>query len=199
MVIVSGTASAQDPDRPPPEPPSEVIYCVRPSLRNVTTELIAPASFAVELDESLGKARITISELPTNATCYAVYKTPSGGSNPIAFAWDPVAIAAPGEFVDEDGFSAGPGEYCYELVLGSPAGRSEPEVRCVTVPLTLAPPEPTPIVVVGPPTRLGPPATGSGLVDSRDDLAHEGLLITLLAVATVIAVAATSLRAARRP
>ena len=178
MPMVPGAALAQGPNQPA-DPPPQAIYCARPALEDVTDELTVPPSFAVELDEELGKARITISELPANATCYAIDKTPSGGSNPIAFAWDPVAVAAPGEFLDDGEFSPGPGEYCYELVLGNPAGRSAPEVRCITVPLSVSGPAPTPPIPAATPATpsLGPPAAGSGLVDSHDGLGAPELVL----------------------
>ena len=156
----ANVALAQTPGSTPPSPPAEVINCARPGADRIIPDLVAPEGFAVTLDEGSGKARLSVPDFPADATCYLIYRGPVALIQ-IASEWDASGIPSPGEIVDEAGFDSA-GRYCYTLIIGSPAGRSEAVERCVDVPTSVAPlPTPTPTMGATPP----PPGTNFGEPD----------------------------------
>lgn len=200
-VVPSSPANGQEPtpDEQPPLPPAEVLHCVRPFAESIIPDLVAPDSFSVVLDLETGKARLFIPELPSATTCYVVFKNPSD-SNPVVLEWHASGIVGPKEATDTAGFRSS-GEYCYQLIVGNPTGRSNAVERCIDVPTSVAPtPTPvlTPSVVPTSPGLPGPvpsttntpapPDTGNGgeaVGDVGDERFHVGVLIVVALVAAI--------------
>lgn len=135
------------------EPPEEAIFCARG-----TDSDISPLVGTPELEAILVGGNVSLeAEVPDGATCFRISRRPSD-RNPLVFEWDATGVSGWHSFVDEAVPSSG--DYCYELVVGSPAGRSAGVERCVTVPDSVAPtPTATPTL---PATPVGPSSPGPG-------------------------------------
>ena len=152
-------ASPTIPNRPD-RPPAEAINCARPTAQN-RPELDAVGALQVRIDESSRQIVLSLSRIPNSATCYAVYREPSG-TNPVLFAYAKSPIALPPSASDPVGINSA-GRYCYSLIFGGTVGNGAPFEACIDVPPTFAP-IPTPIAVVKPPPPPGveAPNTGTG-------------------------------------
>ncbi len=170
-LICAATAVAQE---PPPDstpsrpdgPPPEAINCVRPDTSKPQSQLNPEGSLTLALDASTHNIVVSILRVPPEATCYAVYRQPSG-SNPVLFQYGAAPVAAPTDQPDPLKPSVA-GMYCYTLIFGSPNGSSAPYERCIDLPSSLAPTAtPVPDFLRPPAPVTGPPATGNSAPPDR--------------------------------
>lgn len=144
----------------PDGPPPEAINCVRPDTTKHQDQLSPDGSLEVQIESATGNILVSIVRVPAEATCYAVYRQPSG-SNPVLFQYGPAPLDVPRSQPDPLK-PAVAGNYCYTLIFGSPRGSSAPYERCVDLPASIAPtPTPVPEFVRPPAPVTGPPATGN--------------------------------------
>ena len=198
FTVLPNEVAAQD-------PPSEVIFCARGSDSDISPLVGMP-----ELEATLVGDKVTLeADVPSGATCVRISRMPSD-RNPLVLEWNATGLGGPHSFVDHEFASSG--TYCYELVVGSPDGRSEGIERCVEDPSSVAPtPTATPTLpatpagpgVGGPdekPTVVSPgaPDTGSAETPSNGSRHEHSVVIgfTLLVSAMLLAL---FFRAGRRP
>lgn len=150
----------------PDGPPPEAINCVRPDTTKPQAQLSPEGSLDVVIDAGTGNIVVSIARVPAEATCYAVFRQPSG-SNPVLFQYGPAPVDVPRSQPDPLK-PAVAGNYCYTLIFGSPLGTSSPFERCIDLPASLAPtPTPVPNFVRPPAPVTGPPATGNTAPSDR--------------------------------
>lgn len=164
------TASAQEPtpDNRPSEPPPQAINCVRPFPDRVNPILNPEAELSATISDDGSEVTLHMPAPPDGVTCFAVYRHPTSIYHPapLAFAWDEEEVVVPQELIDRATFGE-PGENCYHLYYGSPAGLSDTIIACVEVPDSVVPPTPTPPNFPTPPSPHGypdilPPEAGTG-------------------------------------
>lgn len=149
-----------DGSRRPEQPPVEALNCVRPTSQNQRPELDATGLLQATIDQASRDVVLSISRVPGSATCYSVFRNPSG-TNPVLFAYTAGPISAPVPTLDPFGIPSA-GRYCYSLIFGSTVGSSAPFEICIDVPATMAPlPTPTPAFTPPPQPHVGPPDTGT--------------------------------------
>lgn len=157
-------ATSAQPQPTHPGPPPEVINCVRPSNERILTSLNEGAGIrAVFTNEQ--KVVLTITGSPAGATCFMVWRNPSG-VNPVSLAWDAKGVDVAAPIIDQIPFESA-GRYCYYILFGNLEGNSAPSAQtCVDIPTSVAPEAPpTPTVANIPPAEVGAPAAGSGIQD----------------------------------
>jgi hypothetical protein len=170
-LLGGATALAQEPQPEatptrPDGPPPEAINCVRPDTTKPQSQLNSEGSLSVALDASTHNIVISVLRVPAEATCYAVYRQPSG-SNPVLFQYGAAPVGAPKDQPDPLKPSVA-GTYCYTLIFGSPNGSSAPYERCVDLPPSVAPTAtPVPDFLRPPAPVTGPPATGNSAPPDR--------------------------------
>lgn len=188
LSMQAALAQEPTPDNRPSEPPPQAINCVRPFAERTNTALNPAGPLEVELRLDERVVVLTLPTPPSGITCYAIYREPVSiyHANPLAFDWDEIEVPVPANFRDSATFGV-PGENCYKLFYGSPAGLSEPVVACIDVPDSIVPPTPTQPNFPTPPAPgyydVLPPEVGTGAatesVSSNDAAWLLGILLAL--------------------